>query len=156
MRCRFVWFCCLALGVLLSACHAPVQPTVRVAEGVRVEGQDSLGWNFTIGLSADNPNPKPLKVSKAKFDVWLNSTSLGSLELLDPVTLPPGNSQNLQVRVRLKLRTQADGLRLMLSADQNLLEAIEVQGKVRGHYGGIRKTVKVPRQPLEQLLKNSF
>ena len=68
--------------------------------------------------------------------------------------LPPGNFQNLQVRVRLKLRTQADGLRLMLSADQNLLEAIEVEGKVRGHYGWVRKTVKVPRQPLERLLKD--
>ena len=150
------WWSILAflLVVVLGAGCARVAPVgIRPFGNPRLVARDSAGWLFEQRVLADNPNGRAVALTRVDLRVWLQETELGRLHLAGPVRVEPHWSGEVRVPLRLEFRSRADEFRLVVSGLLGGLEGMEVEGSVRGRYGGLCRRVSVPRQSLESALR---
>lgn len=148
-------WCLLAalLVVLLGTGCARVAPIdIRPFGTPRLVARDSAGWLFEQRVLVENPNSRAIVLTRVDFRVWLQDTELGRLRLPDPVLVEPRFRGEVRVPLRLEFRSRADEFRLVVSGLLGGLEGVEVEGSVRGRYGGVWRKISLQRQSLESAL----
>jgi LEA14-like dessication related protein len=105
--------------------------------------------NLAVGI--ENPNPRKITVKEVEFKSWINSRELGTIKVQDRVVIFPSSSQTYSIPVELTLRSSADALKLMISGEK-MLTMITIEGFVKGGSFPVAKKIKIPRQPLSNLI----
>ncbi len=144
------------LGILMgmfSSCSVYNDISVDKVDGVKLRGIQKNVVLFNVDLVVDNPNTKKIKVTNIEFKAWLNDRELGDFSITEPIRLIPCSRKTYSVQVEIKLVNVADVFKLANpSGLETLADRIEVEGVIKGRACPIRKTIKVKKQPLRDVL----
>ena len=138
--------------VLMSGC-APKFQDIKINGINKVEynglKNDVVKLNLAVGI--ENPNSKRITVKEVEFKSWIKNRELGTVRVKNRIEIPPNSSQIYSIPVEVKLNSSADALKLMISGEK-ILTMITVEGFVKGTSFPIVKKIKIPRQPLNNLI----
>lgn len=121
----------ICLGLAQACSSLPRQlasPQVELVE-LRLVQAGFDGQRFVVRLLISNPNPLPLPVQFAEFDVRLAGEGLLDGYTRAPFTLPAGGAQTVDVEVFSNLISSATRLLALAQGPANALE-YEVQGEL--------------------------
>lgn len=146
-------FVVVVLSIILTSC-APYYNDISVknVNGFRLKGIKSKVVDFSFNVEIDNPNTRKISVTSIEFKTWLNNREFGDFALVESVKLIPCSRETYTVHATVKLNSMADVLRLgSMAGLETLADKMEVEGMVKGKSFPVRKTIKIPRQPMSKL-----
>ncbi|HDP76427.1 MAG TPA: hypothetical protein ENN49_11335 [Bacteroidales bacterium] len=109
---------------------------------------------LNLTLDVENPNRKSIVIKDIHFKAWLNNRDLGKLRSSLKMKIDGKSREDYEVPLEIVLRTPADAFKLT-GEGKNLINAIEVEGYIKGGKFPVVKKINIPRQPLSELA-NSF
>ncbi|BDX37213.1 hypothetical protein CYCD_05680 [Tenuifilaceae bacterium CYCD] len=143
----------LLLGVVFASCSKYQGIDIKGVKDVKFKGMQDGVIFLNLTFDVNNPNSKKIVIKHFEFNAWLNNRELGKLVSTEKITLSPGTRADYDVPVEIKLRTAADAFKL-LGTGKKLLSMITVEGYVKGGRFPIVKKIKIPKQPLDSLMKS--
>lgn len=143
----------LLLGVTLAGCSGYRDVDIKGVRDVKFRGMQDGVVFLNLTVDVDNPNSAKIVIRRFEFNAWLNNRELGKLVSAEKVTLLPRSRADYVVPVEIRLRTAADAIKL-LSRGKQLLSMVTVEGYVKGGQFPVVRRVKIPRQPLDSLMKS--
>lgn len=143
----------LLLGVVFASCSKYQGIDIKGVKDVKFKGMQDGVIFLNLTFDVNNPNSKKIVIKHFEFNAWLNNRELGKLTSVEKITLKGDTRADYVVPVEIKLRTAADAFKLMGSG-KKLISMITVEGHVKGGRFPIVKKIKIPRQPLDSLMKS--
>lgn len=143
----------LLLGVVFASCSKYQGIDIKGVKDVKFKGMQDGVIYLNLTFDVNNPNSKKIVIKHFEFNAWLNNRELGKLVSTEKITLSPESRADYEVPVEIKLRTAADAFKL-LGTGKKLLSMITVEGYVKGGRFPIVKKIKIPKQPLDSLMKS--
>ncbi len=147
----------LLLPILLFAlagCGKYNDLNIHGVKDYRFRGMKDGVIFLNLTLEVENPNRKSIVIKDIHFKAWLNNRELGKLRSSHKLKIDGKTRKDYLVPLEIMLRTPADAFKL-IGEGKNLINAIEVEGYIKGGKFPVIKKINIPRQPLNELA-NSF
>lgn len=143
----------LVLSVGFASCSKFQGIDIKGVKDFKFKGMQDGVIFLNLTFDVNNPNSKKIVIKHFEFNAWLNNRELGKLTSVEKITLIGDTRADYVIPVEIKLRTPADALKL-IGVGKKLVKMVTVEGYVKGGHFPIVKKIKIPKQPLDSLMKS--